>query len=160
MDKNAVAVTSKTKELSTWDPWREFRGFTGLTDLFEDIFGGFGRPRTLAASQAWAPRVDIQETDKDYILTASLPGLHKEDIKVSIEEGVLSIYGEHKSDKEEKGKDWVRREISQGSFCRSFMLPSGMHPEDMKASYKDGLLTLTMRKPEQAKSRGVNVKVD
>lgn len=160
MEKHAVAVTTKPRELSVGDLGREFRSFTGLSDFFDDIFGGWSRPLALAVPQAWAPRVDIQETDKEYILTASLPGLRKEDVKISVEEGVLTLCGESKTDKEEKGKDWVRREISQGSFARSFVLPAGTHPEDIKAAYKDGLLTLTMRKPEQAKSRGVNIKVD
>lgn len=158
MEKNMLTTMLQPSKLTSWGPLGEFRGLTGMTDLIDELFGS--RPLTLTPPQAWVPRVDIQETEKEYILTASLPGMRKEDVKVSVEDDVLTLSGERKSDKEEKGKGWVRREIAQGSFQRSFVLPYGTHPEDVKAAYKDGLLTLTLRKTEPAKSRGVNVKVD
>jgi HSP20 family protein len=84
----------------------------------------------------------------------------KEDVKVEVKDDVLTITGEKKCEKEEKGKNWLRRESSYGSFQRCFVLPEGLHTEDVKASCKDGVLTLTMRKPAEVKSRGVSIKVD
>lgn len=156
MEKKEMTATAEKPR----DLFQGLRGLTGFTDLFDDIFADWTRPLTYALPKVWAPRVDIQETDKEYLLTASLPGMRKEDVKISVENGVLSLSGERKTDKEEKGKTWVRRELTEGSFMRSFVLPAGMHPEDVKASYKDGLLTLSLRKPEQPKSRGVSVKID
>jgi HSP20 family protein len=113
-----------------------------------------------APPKAWIPRADVRETDKEYILDIALPGVKKEDVKVEVKDDVLTVTGEKKSEKEEKGKGWLRRESSYGSFQRSFVLPEGLHPEDVKASNKDGVLTLTMRKPAESKSRGVSIKVD
>lgn len=159
MDKHEMTA-AKPRETAAWDPFREFRGLTGMSNLLEDLFLGTGRALTLTPPQAWVPRVDVQETDKEYLLTVSLPGMRKEDVKISVEDGVLTLSGERKTDKEEKGKGWVRREIAQGSFARSFVLPSDTHPEEIKAVYKDGLLTLSLRKAERAKNRGVSVKID
>ena len=86
--------------------------------------------------------------------------MKKEDVKVEVKDDILTITGEKKSEKEEKGKTWLRRESSYGSFQRSFSLPEGLHTEDVKAACKDGVLTLTMRKPAEVKPRGVSIKVD
>jgi HSP20 family protein len=79
---------------------------------------------------------------------------------VEVKDNILTVTGEKKSEKEEKGKTWLRREASYGSFLRSFELPEGLHTEDVKATCKDGVLTLTMRKPAEVKSRGVSIRVD
>ncbi|HAZ09386.1 MAG TPA: heat-shock protein [Elusimicrobia bacterium] len=158
---NKSMATAENRETAAWDPMRDLRGLTGMSELFDELFTGIGRPIQFpTAPRAWTPRVDIQETEKEYVLTASLPGVRKEDVKVAVEEGVLTIKGERRAEKDEKGKNWVRRETVYGQFQRSFVLPSGIHPEELKASYKDGLLTMTLRKPEAPKSREVNVKVD
>lgn len=155
-------LAARESELATYDPFREMRGLTGISDLFEDFFGGFGLPalRFSTAPRAWAPRCDIKETEKDYLITAALPGVKKEDVKISVENGLLTLSGERKEDKEEKGKGYLRREMLAGSFMRSFSLPVGMHPEDVKAKFADGVLTLTLPKPAELKSRGVAVKIE
>lgn len=140
------------------DPFREFR-LRPFGGLLEDVFAPL-RADLPSIPAAWMPRADIQETDKDYIIDLSLPGIRKEDVKVEVKDDVLTVSGERKREKEEKGKNWLRRESSYGSFLRSFTLPEGLHSEDIKASYKDGVLTLAMRKPPQVKSRGVSIKVD
>ena len=160
MERKAMTAHPEEKA-QVWEPARGSRGLTGLSALFDDLMNGrmpalqFPTP-----PRAWAPRVDIQETEKEYVLTASLPGVKKDDVKVSVEEGVLTISGERREEKEEKGKAWLRRESAYGSFQRSFVLPSGMHPEEVKASHKDGQLVVTLRKPVQPKSRGISVKVE
>lgn len=154
----------ETKEVDDWspmrlmDPLREFRSLP-FGGLLEDVFAPL-RMSMPAAPAPWMPRTDIRETEKEYLLDVSLPGVRKEDVKVEVKDGVLTISGEKKTEKEEKGKTWLRRESSYGSFSRSFTLPEGLHTEDVKATFKDGLLTLAMRKPTEVKSRGVNIKVD
>jgi HSP20 family protein len=158
-EKNtAVATKGTEREMENWNPFREFR-MLPLGGLLEDVFAPL-RTSVPAFPADWMPRADIRETDKEYVLDVALPGVRKEDVKVEVKDDVLTITGEKKTEKEEKGKTWLRRESSYGSFLRSFALPEGLHSEDIKASHKDGVLTLTMRKPAEAKSRGVNVKID
>jgi HSP20 family protein len=140
------------------DPFREFR-LRPFSGLFEDVFAPL-RADLPSIPAAWMPRADIQETDKEYIIGLNLPGIRKEDVKVEVKDDVLTVSGERKTEKEEKGKNWLRRESSYGSFLRSFTLPEGLHSEDIKANCKDGVLTLSMRKPAQVKPRGVSIKVD
>jgi HSP20 family protein len=154
------AMTIPEREVSVWDPFREFRGLSGMSELFDDLLGGMRHIQFPTAPRAWTPKTDIQETDKEYVLKVSLPGVKKEDVKVCVEEGVLNISGERREEKEEKGKAWVRRESAYGCFSRSFVLPTGIHPEELKAAHKDGQLIVTLRKPEKPKSREVSVKVE
>ena len=158
MDKEAERELESWNPLRMLDPLREFR-LLPFGGLLEDAFAPL-QMNLPALPKAWLPRTDIRETEKEYILDLSLPGVRKEDVKVDVKDNVLSITGEKKSEKEEKGKTWLRRESSYGSFQRSFALPEGLHTEDVKAAFKDGVLTLTMRKPAEVKSRGVNIKVD
>jgi HSP20 family protein len=134
--------------------------FEPLKDLFEDIFEGLPRLRMPVLPRAWTPRVNIKETEKEYVITAAIPGVKKEDVKITVEDGVLYITGEHKEEKEEKGKTYLRQEMSYGSFQRSFVLPAGLHPEDVKATQKDGMLTVRLPKLEPPKAKGVYIKVD
>ncbi|MBI4061107.1 MAG: Hsp20/alpha crystallin family protein [Elusimicrobia bacterium] len=166
MAEKNLALADKELEsgLEAWnpfrrmDPLREF-GLLPFGGLLEDVFAPM-RTSLPALPKAWMPRADIRETDKEYVLDLSLPGVRKEDVKVEVKNDVMTITGEKRSEKEEKGKTWLRRESSYGSFQRSFILPEGLHTEDVKASCKDGVLTLTMRKPAEVKSRGVSIKVD
>ncbi len=148
-DKNLALMEKELqRDLEQWNPFR-------MLDPFRES----GMP-VIPARAAWMPRADIRETDKEYILEVTLPGVRREDVKVEVKDDVLTITGEKKCEKEEKGKSWLRRESCYGSFQRSFTLPQGLHPEDIKASSKDGVLTLTMRKPAEVKSSGVSIKVD
>ncbi|MEK7390015.1 MAG: Hsp20/alpha crystallin family protein [Elusimicrobiota bacterium] len=163
-EKNlAVAEREIENELETWnpfrmlDPMREFHLFP--SGRMEDILAPL-RTGMPAISTAWMPRADIRETANEYILDVALPGVKREDVKVEVKDDILTISGEKKSEKEEKGKGWLRRESSYGAFQRSFVLPEGLHTEDVKAVCKEGVLTLTMRKPAEVKKRGVSIKVD
>lgn len=148
------------KELEAWDPFLDF----GLPygGLFEDFFAPMrlSFPALPGLPRAWMPRLDIQETDKEYLLAVSIPGVRKEDVKIELKDDVLTISGERKTEKEEKGRTWLRRESSYGSFHRCLRLPDGVHPEDVHASHKDGLLTVSIKKPVQARKRGISIKVD
>lgn len=145
---------------TTWDPFRD------LGDLETRLSKIFGRPlptnggekETLAVTE-WAPAVDISEDDKEYLVKAELPGLKKEEVKVTVEDGELTISGERKTEKEEKNKKYHRIERSYGSFVRSFTLPDVVSGDKVNAEFKDGLLTVHLPKDEKAKPKAVEVKV-
>lgn len=153
-------VRQEERSLAAWDPVREFRAMTGFSDIFEDLFTGFPRMLMPALPGRWTPKVNIKETDKEYVITAALPGVRKEDVRINVQDGVLTIAGEQGEEREEKGKGYLRQEMSYGSFQRCFVLPAGVHPEDVKASQKDGILTVTLPKPAQARSRAIDIKVE
>lgn len=140
------------------DPWRDI----------EDIFGQFSKylslPRLggqdLLASGDWAPKVDITEDKKEYLIKAELPEVKKEDVTVTVDNGVLTLRGERRHEKEEKDKRIHRVERSYGSFARSFTLPDNVDESDIKASYRDGMLNLRIRKTEKSKPEMIEVKVD
>jgi HSP20 family protein len=107
----------------------------------------------------WSPLVDISEDDKEYIVKAELPEMKKEEIKINVHDDVLSISGERKYEKEEKGKKYHRVERAYGSFMRSFTLPEDADGSKVNAEYKDGLLKVHLPKSEKAKPKAIEVKV-
>jgi len=107
----------------------------------------------------WMPVVDISESDGEYLIKAELPEVKKEDVKVTVEDGVLTIQGERRQEKEEKGKRYHRVERSYGSFVRSFTLPESVDEGGVKAEYKDGVLNLHLPKSEKVKPKAIDVKV-
>jgi HSP20 family protein len=107
----------------------------------------------------WVPTVDVSETDGEYQIKAEIPDVKKEDVKVTVEDGVLTIQGERKQEKEEKGKKYHRVERSYGSFIRSFTLPDLVDEEKVKAEFKDGVLNLRLPKSEKAKPKAIEVTV-
>jgi HSP20 family protein len=117
-----------------------------------------GQEEPIAVAE-WAPLVDISEDDKEYRIKAELPDVKKEDVKVTAEEGTLTIMGERKFEKEEKGRKYHRVECSYGSFVRSFSLPADANPRKVSAEFKDGMLTVHLVKDEKAKPQQVEVKV-
>jgi HSP20 family protein len=131
----------------------------------EEIQGRLNRFFTQAPAQEafvfpdWAPPVDIQETDKEFLVTADLPEMKKEDIKVGVENGILTIEGERHLEKEEKGKKFHRVERQYGRFVRRFNLPGEIDPARVQAQYKDGTLRVTLPKSAAALPKTVDVKV-
>lgn len=107
----------------------------------------------------WAPSVDISEDDREYLIKAELPDVKREDVKVTAQEGMLTITGERKFEKEEKGKKYHRVERAYGTFGRSFWLPNEVSPAKVSAEFKDGLLTVHLVKDEKAKPQQIEVKV-
>jgi HSP20 family protein len=146
--------------LVRWDPFRE------LEDMSERLNRVFTRPasRTSGGKEQmtvadWVPTVDISETDGEYLIKAELPEVKKEDVKVTVEDGVLTLQGERRQEKEEKGKRYHRVERSYGSFVRSFTLPESVDESGVKAEYKDGVLHLHLPKTEKVKPKAIEVKV-
>jgi len=141
-----------------WDP------FSDLVQLRDDIgrwFGGAEREGKLEKkSSAWSPDVDIKETETEITVKADLPGMKKEDIEVSLDNDLLVIKGERKFEKEEKEKDFVRVERSYGSFYRSFTVGVPVKEDEIKASYKEGVLEVVIPKAEIKKAKKVEVKTE
>ena len=143
--------------LVKWDPWRE------IEDMFDRYTRAIDRPlsRELASPEGgWAPRVDIAETDKEFLIKAELPEVRKEDVKVDVNNGVLTLHGERKQEKEEKGKKFHRIERSYGSFTRSFTLPENVDQSRIKASFKDGMLNIQLQKTEAKQPKAIEVNVE
>ena len=107
----------------------------------------------------WAPSVDITEDEKEYLVKADLPEVKKEDVKVTVENDVLTITGERKFEKEEKEKKYHRIERAYGHFLRSFSLPDFVDGSKVSADFKDGVLKVHLPKTEKAKPKAVEVKV-
>ncbi len=126
----------------------------------ENMFNDFWRwPFAERQMDGFVPATDIEETDKEFRIVFELPGMEKKDIKVSVEDNVLTVSGERKDRSEEKDKNYVRSEIRCGSFTRSFSLPRTVDVNNVSADYKDGLLTVTLQKTEEAKPKEIEVKV-
>jgi HSP20 family protein len=147
-------------EIARWDPFKE------LEDMERRLSTWFGRPvrRREGEKEAlrvteWSPLVDIEENEKEYVVKAELPEIKKEDVKVTVENDVLTIAGERKFEKEEKGKKYHRVERSYGSFGRSFTLPEDADGTKVSADYKDGVLRIHLPKSEKAKPKAIEVKV-
>jgi HSP20 family protein len=107
----------------------------------------------------WTPSVDITEDDNEWVVKADLPELKKEEVKVTVESGVLTISGERKLEKEEKNKKYHRIERAYGSFVRSFSLPDGTDSSKVNAEFKEGVLKIHLPKSEQAKPKSLQIKV-
>jgi HSP20 family protein len=107
----------------------------------------------------WAPIVDIQESDKEYLVKAELPEVKKDDVKVNINDGVLTLEGERHQEKEEKNKKFHRVERSYGKFVRCFTMPEDADDKKVQADFKDGVLNVHIGKSEAAKPKAIEVKV-
>ena len=128
---------------------------------FEQVFNSFfGTLQHQPTQNEFVPRVEVIE-DKEYLkLQAELPGMEKDAIKVMVEDGILTISGEKKSQKKEDGPDYVWSEISNGSFSRSFTLPDYIETEKIQADYKNGILVLNFPKMEKAKPKEIEIKIN
>jgi HSP20 family protein len=134
----------------------------GMDRLLEDVFSGFGRPTGLSLTNlqdAFAPDMDIVETEKAYELTAELPGMAEQDVDVELADGVLTIAGEKKSEHEENRKGVYRVERSYGKFQRRFALPADVEADKVEARVKDGVLRLVLPKAETAGSKVKKIQV-
>ena len=106
----------------------------------------------------WTPAVDICEKGESICFQVELPGIPQEDIEIEVANGVLTIRGEKKMEEETKGDTWHRREVSYGSFLRSFSLPGEMKADEAEATFKNGVLTVTIPKEEKALHRKIEIK--
>ncbi|MFM1767976.1 MAG: hypothetical protein RJA22_505 [Verrucomicrobiota bacterium] len=146
--------------LTRWDPFKE------MDDLQRRLGSIFGLApqrtpqgkETMTVTQ-WMPLVDITEDDKEYLIKAELPEVKREEVKVTVENGVLTLSGERKLEKEEGNRRYHRVERAYGSFTRSFTVPEDADPAKVTAEFKDGVLTVRLAKSEKARPRSIDVKV-
>ena len=141
--------------LIRWQPRESFAIQREIDDLVSKFWGDVDTWH----GTGWHPRVDVAESDHEFTVTAELPGLNKEDIKVTLEDNVLTIEGERKREDERKDKQFFRRERFYGAFKRAFKLGTEVQADNIAANYKDGILTLTLPKFEAAKPRQIEVAV-
>lgn len=153
--------------LMRWDPFTRWNPMKEIEELDKRLSAILGRPPSPQAGDKkeaisvaeWSPLVDITEDEKEYVIKAELPEVKKEDIKLNVHDDVLTLSGERKYEKEEKGKRYHRVERSYGSFLRSFTLPEDADGTKVSAEYKDGLLMVRVPKSEKAKPKAIEVKV-
>jgi HSP20 family protein len=152
-------------ELQTWKPFRELAPFKDfermrrqMDRLWDSFFEGGLRRRT--EEREWLPSLDVAETKNEIVVKAEVPGMDPKDIDISLSDGMLTIKGEKKQEREEKEADYHLVERSYGSFSRSVQLPTEVQSDKINASYKDGILRISLLKSEEAKKKEVKIKVE
>jgi HSP20 family protein len=156
-----MSALTRWEPLSRWSPWKELEE---MEKRLSTIFGkapsatNSDKKEALAVAD-WSPLVDITEDEREYVVKAEIPEMKKEDIKLNVQDNVLTITGERKYEKEEKGKKYHRVERAYGSFMRSFTLPEDADGSKVSAEYKDGLLKVHLPKSEKAKPKTTEVKI-
>lgn len=147
---------TKTEEPETWRPltrWDPVREMEDMMRGMQRMFATWpGKPQESLTLAEWSPSVDIGETDKEFLVKVELPDVKKEDIKVNIEDGTLSICGERRVEKEETGVKYHRKERAYGRFERTFSLPDETDTEKISSEYKEGILTVHLPKNPAIKS--------
>jgi len=145
--------------LVRWEPVRELNTIQGeINRLFNSFFDtpvGAGE----GAGRRWLPAMDLVEADDRYVLRADLPGLSEDDVKIEVEDNVLTVSGERKAEHEQRGEGYHRLERSYGAFSRALTLPDGVDPEAVQAAFDKGVLEVRIPKPEQKQPRRVAINV-
>jgi len=153
-------------ELTTWKPFRElapFRDFERMRkemDRFWDSFLEGTMRRRGEDGTEWFPSLDVSETKNELVVKAEIPGMDSKDIDISLSDGMLTIRGEKKYEKEEKEENYHFIERSYGTFSRSVSLPRDLKHDKISASYKDGVLRVVLPKSEEAKKKEIKIKVE
>lgn len=155
----------ETRSVAPWDPfgalepWPSFGQWglvpTRMGRLMDELFREWPAPRRRGDV---VPALDVSENDKQYTISVELPGVRKDDVHVELGDGVITIRGEKKSEREETKEHGRYVERTYGSFSRSFRLPADADPDHMDAAFKDGVLTLKVAKSEEAKPRAISIK--
>lgn len=145
--------------LVRWEPVRELSSIQGeINRLFNSFFD---TPVSAGDSSGrrWLPAMDLVEADDHYVLRADLPGLSEGDVKIEVEDNVLTVSGERKAEHEQRGEGYHRLERAYGSFARSLTLPEGVDPETVQASFERGVLEVRIPKPAERQPRRVAINV-
>ncbi len=147
--------------LMKWEP-TPFKGVLDLKKEMDRIFENFFGERLPVFKDEFefTPFIDLSETDNEVIVKATVPGVDKKDINITVAENSITIKGEIKKEKEEKKKNYYRQEISYGAFSRTIPLPVEVKTEEAKASLKDGILEIVIPKSEKAKVKEIKVNVE
>lgn len=140
-----------------WDPFNELQDMQSRLNRLFRVPVRTGSDESLLAD--WCPAVDVQETDTDYLIKADLPEVKKDDVKVLLQDGIVSVSGERHQEKEEKGKKYHKIEREYGHFERRFTVPTDVEADKVHAEFKDGVLSVRLPKSAKATPRSVDVKV-
>jgi HSP20 family protein len=136
--------------LTRWEPFAELAELRSRFDrLFDDWLDGHER--------AWTPAIDVVREDDHLVLRADLPGIKPEEVKIEVEDDILTVSGEHRESKEEKDKQYVRRERRYGSFSRSMVLPPGVDAQKIEAKTREGVVEVTIPLPREAQKEPVRI---
>ena len=150
--------------MTRWNPFRDLedaqRRMSSLLDWSSFRRGNLTAEDENITVPEWAPLVDIAEDEKEYLIKVELPEVQKDDVKVTVESGTLTISGERKAEKEQKGRKFHRVERFYGRFERSFSIPEHAEAGDVKAEFKDGVLQVHLAKSEKARPKQIEVKVN
>lgn len=141
--------------ITRWEPFRE------IEDVFRQYAPFFARSlrRTDGEGLEWTPVADITETDKEYLIKAELPEVKKEDIKVTLDDGAITISGERRHEKEQEKENEIRVERFYGTFSRTFSLPDNIDPKGIQAETKDGVLRVHIPKTQASTSKPIKIEV-
>lgn len=143
----------------TMHKWEPFNELLKLENRMSSLWGRWPTPFWMSddGDERWSVPLDVREDGDELVVEASIPGMRPEEIEVEIEDGMLTIKGETKREYEEKKKDYLLKERSEGSFYRSIRLPETVMSEGATSSYKDGVLTVTMPKKAESKPKKITV---
>ncbi|MGB9720868.1 MAG: Hsp20/alpha crystallin family protein [bacterium] len=145
------------RQIRKWDPFRELMSLREDMDRLFNTF--FGKHMVEQTEGIWVPVIDIEEDNDNFIVKAELPGLKKEDVKIAVRGNLLTVSGERKQEEETRNKTYHRIERSYGKFSRTISLPSEIDANKIKAVYKDGILHITLPKPETMKPKEIEVEI-
>ncbi len=147
--------------LTSLQPFRSLGHLRREMDrMWDDVFEGMPARRRLTEEEAWFPALDMSETKDSLIVKAELPGIDPKDVNLTLQDHILTIRGERKAEKEEKNENFHLKERTYGSFFRSVELPYPVKDGEVKASFKNGVLTITMPKSEEAKEKKIEIKLE
>ena len=155
----AIVRRNDPRDLSTWNAWSVLpTRFSDLRREVDQMFDRFLGSPELETSLGTSPPVNIVERQNEYLVTAELPGVRMEDIKITLQNDVLTIRGEKQHEQHEDTDTYHRSEITSGSFQRSFALPSAVRSDQIEATSDNGVLTIRIPKAEEAKPREIEIK--
>jgi HSP20 family protein len=127
-------------------------------DVFDRFFDDLRLPQTWAEEKSWMPVFDMSETEKEVVVKAEVPGMNSDDINLTLSDGCLTISGEKKHEEKEEKENYHRTERRYGAFCRNIVLPADVDPDKVDATYKDGVLKITMSKTASSKTKKIEIK--
>jgi len=145
------------KKMRIWEPFKEL---VSMRDDMDRLFDTFFGSNVDNLEGFWKPAIDIEESNGNLVVNAEIPGMTKEDIKVSVQDDVLTISGERKRENEKKDKMFHRIERCYGEFHRMIRLPATVDADKVKAAYKDGVLQVILPKPESLKPKNIDVEIN
>ncbi len=157
-------VRDMARDLTIWRPFREltpFRDFDRMMREMDRLWGSFfGRELSPIDGGTWLPSLDVAETENEFVVKAEVPGMDPKDIEISLSDGLLTIKGEKKQEKEENEENYHLIERSYGTFTRSIRLPKEIQSDKIDASYKNGVLKVVLPKSEEAKKKEIKIRVE